>query len=565
MRALIDWLRRLRPRHKSPATSDLGKPAAHSTHVGAEALLAEARVHVSRSELEAAWKNIATALELDPESAAANSLAARVSLARNDLESALDYFTLALHFDPDDWSAANGRSEVLQRSGELTRAIGAIGSFLNEHPGHPACQYRLATLHYAAGAHEEALRWLRERLTADPDDVASLNMRGLILAREYGQLEQGNSVLKRALHLKPDYDDARSNLGMVYSDQGRIAEALACFDAVLARNPGDQETRLMRSYLHLRNGEFSLGWQDYWARHASPMADARIGSWEERCTVRDIYGKRVLIIAEQGLGDQIMFASCMGDLLARVASCVLECDSRLVGLFQRSFPTATVIGRAPEGVKTSIGESDFDFKIAMGSLPKLFRNSWADFPDHAGYLQADPARVKFWRDHLASLGPGTTIGISWRGGAVSTRQRLRSVPLRLWRDLLKADAHIVSLQYGECDQEVREFEQDFGRSIIQWPEVIWDYDETAALVSSLDMVISVCTAVVHLGGALGRPVWVLTPKTPEWRYLASGTAMPWYPSVRLFRQAQNDPWEAVIQRIAAERELGRGNGSSSPI
>jgi hypothetical protein len=117
--------------------------------------------------------------------------------------------------------------------------------------------------------------------------------------------------------------------------------------------------------------------------------------------------------------------------------------------------------------------------------------------------------------------------------------------------LLEKRAHFISLQYGEHAEEVRDFERESGLSVLHWPDVIVDYEETAALVEALDLVVSVCTAIIHLGGALGKPVLVLTPATPEWRYLAAGSRLPWYPSVTLLRQARGEPWESVIDRAAA--------------
>ncbi|MCG3772747.1 MAG: hypothetical protein JW384_03966 [Nitrosomonadaceae bacterium] len=164
-------------------------------------------------------------------------------------------------------------------------------------------------------------------------------------------------------------------------------------------------------------------------------------------------------------------------------------------------------------------------------------------------MRPDPKKVSLWRKKLADMGGGPYIGISWRGGTHSTRRQLRSIPLSQWKPILTHPGKFISLQYGECKEDLAQAEEA-GFRIQNWPEAIENYDETAALVAALDLVISVCTAVVHLGGALGKPVWVLTPAVAEWRYLSQGERLPWYPSVRLFRQRLDTDWSEVIASVA---------------
>ncbi|MDP2706716.1 MAG: glycosyltransferase, partial [Burkholderiales bacterium] len=190
-------------------------------------------------------------------------------------------------------------------------------------------------------------------------------------------------------------------------------------------------------------------------------------------------------------------------------------------------------------------------QIAMGSLPQYLRRSLADFPRHRGYLKADPERVQVWHERLAALGPGLKVGISWQGGTHKTRRPMRSIPLAQWAPLLQsAGVQYVSLQYTECSGEIAAVEAATGVRIADWREVRDDLEHTAALITALDLVISVCTAVIHLGGALGKPVWVLAPYSPEWRYGIAGDGMPWYPSVKMFRQLRYGEWQPVIERVA---------------
>ncbi len=201
-----------------------------------------------------------------------------------------------------------------------------------------------------------------------------------------------------------------------------------------------------------------------------------------------------------------------------------------------------------------VANTHIDFHVTAGSVPRQFRRSADAFPRHNGYLRPDPGRVQYWRQRLAELGPGPKVGISWRGGMPSTSRGLRSIDLPVWAPLLRSPSiHFVSLQYGDTASELDRLLCDDGIPVHSWREPIDDLDETAALVCALDLVVSVCTAVIHLSGALGRPVWILVPSSAEWRYGAAGEAMPWYPSARLFRQRTAGQWEPVLHDV--ERAL----------
>ena len=265
-------------------------------------------------------------------------------------------------------------------------------------------------------------------------------------------------------------------------------------------------------------------------------------------------GAPVLVYGEQGLGDEIMFASCLPEIIDAASRCIIECSGKLEHLFRRSFPRARIYAAAADRPVPEPGRAEaIDCEVPSGSLPLYLRQSIGDFPRHDGYLVADPRRVAAWRERLLAFGPGLKVGISWRGGTHQTRSPLRSIPLSQWEPVFKAaDTQFVSLQYGECRGELDELAARQGIRVTHWQEAIDDYEETAALLDALDLVISVCTSVVHLGGALARPVWIMAPYSPEWRYGFAGETMPWYPSVRIFRQPSFGNWPAVITTVARE-------------
>ena len=350
---------------------------------------------------------------------------------------------------------------------------------------------------------------------------------------------------ERANALAPHDPEILLQSGIALRETGEVEQAIARFDMALAADPRQVLAKWHKSLACLTLHEYSRGWQDYDLRLQSRDRMQRTGAYPE-------WGgphapkARLLVYGEQGPGDEIMFAGCLPQLIATAGECVLECSPKLVKLFSRSFPLVAV----REAAQSNAGEQ-FDAQIALGSLPKYWRTSIADFPDHHGYLRADAVKTEAWRERLEGLGRGLKVGISWRGGTEKTRGYMRSIPLRQWGEILQVPgAHFVDLQYTDCGEEVAAAAAAFGVTVHRWDGLREDIDETAALVAGLDIVISVCTTLIHLGGALGKPVWVLTPYSPEWRYGVRGETMPWYPTVRLFRQQRFGVWEPVIHDVA---------------
>jgi len=497
-----------------------------------------------RTQLEAA-------LSGSPDDADLNYRMGLVRLAEGDAAGALDYFHLALHYAPELFPACAARARALLALGRSSEEADAYREFLRTNPGHPGAAYALAVWHHARGEHESALELLRPLAERRPPDRDVCNLLGLILGREFGQFEEGERLLRLALEPDPLWPVALSNLGWILLEKGDYVQGLKLLDSALERDPDDHETRLVRSYMNLKRAEFEQGWRDYEARHQSRFAMARpyhFAQWDGA----PIGGKTLLIYGEQGFGDQIMFASCFHEAIERAGHCIIECDPRLVTLFRRSFPSAAIVASAPPGEQAAwtAPAPGVDCQIPMGSLPGFFRKRWEEFPRHTGYLRAAPERVAYWRGRLDALGPGPKIGLSWRGGIPATRRHMRSLALEELLPLLRLPARFVSLQYGNCADDLDTLRRNCGVMLPHWQDAIDDYDETAALVCALDLVISVCTAVIHLTGALGKPVWILVPAVAEWRYLDRGEKLPWYPSAHLFRQSHSGQWQDVIRRIA---------------
>jgi len=331
--------------------------------------------------------------------------------------------------------------------------------------------------------------------------------------------------------------------------------------------PYNSDVRFVRSSNNLLLGNYAAGWEDYHYRvYADQRSSIRLlpmPLWEGQ----PLEGKRILLLAEQGLGDQVMFASIVPDLLAKAPQqVVIEAHERIAKTLERSFPTCVVIPSKQSSRFDWLKElPDIDYYLPIAELPRFFRPSAGSFPRHQGFLVADPARVAYWKDRLASTGTGRKIGISWRGGTERTRQVVRSMKLQDLATILHTPGlDFVNLQYGKVEAEIREAQGALGVPIVSWPEAIEDLDEFAALISALDLVITVCNTTVHYAGGLNRPVWVMTPKIPGWRYGLAGHGMDWYPSARMFRQPALGDWESVLNEVASALEAWSRSDEHSP-
>ena len=560
--------------------------------------LERARVLQSRGDIEGARAACEGILSRDASHAGAHTLLGALYGEQGDLERAHRHFTAAVHHAPDLPDARFGLGNVYRLRGEPVAAAGEYRRALAVNPDSAIVHLSLGQALRAQGETAAALAAFERALELDPllvdaaaeairckvqlghyDEALALARAALERAPNTGELHAALGFVHQKMHSAAEalecYRTARSlghenaelynNMGIVHQDQGRLEEALAHYERALALQPDFPLARFHRGLARLLMADFANGWPDYEMRLLSedlprrPVARPR---WDGS----PLAGRSLLVYGEQGLGDEIMFASCLPDVMAMAGRCVIECGPKLETILRRSFPQALVYATTPDRVTPHVpATGQIDFEIPCGSLPLYLRRSIADFPRHNGYLKPDPRRVSAWRERLALLGPELKVGISWAGGTYRSRSPLRSISLEQWLPILATrGVRCVSLQYGAA-ADAREALAARGFPPIEhWQDAVDDYEETAALVSALDLVISVQTAVVHLTGALGRPAWVMVSNSPEWRYGFAGSSMPWYPSVRICRQAMLGEWEEVIVAVARDlRSLVERQGPRS--
>lgn len=421
-------------------------------------------------------------------------------------------------------------------------------------PGDADCRANLGLALLGLDRVEEATAELREALRLVPQHWQALHGLGLALLKR-GELDEAIGALERAQSLQPKDVDVLSNLGYAYVLAREFGRGEVLLREAVALAPHHRRAcRNLRLY-HLGRGQFEYGWQYSTGKWDASKVDFRGQSfpyswWQGEA----LAGRTLLVWCEQGLGDQIMFCNPIPDLVAAGARVLLQCEPRLERLFARSFDGVTVVPRGREG-RLLIEQGAPELQVPMSQLPAYLRCSRDAFPRHQGYLRASPERVAHWRARLESLGPGPKIGLSWAGGTVKTGRTRRSMTLEDWLPVLERPGmRFISLQYTDCRAELARLRAARGIEVTHWQDAIDDYDETAALVAALDGVASVCTAVVHLAGALARPTYVAVPWWPAWCFMLEGEEMPWYPSVRLIRQERPNEWLAPIARIASALE-----------
>ena len=330
-----------------------------------------------------------------------------------------------------------------------------------------------------------------------------------------------------------------SNIGGCYLAFGQPGTALKVFNKALELRPDFPKGRFNRSFAHLALGHWKDGWEDYALGFKS--GDRRNRFYRDIPEWDGSPGKTVIVWGEQGVGDEIQFASCLPDLQKIAKKVIFDCHPRLVNLMQRSFPEIEIHGtrKIMSGVDW-VEKSDADASIPISMLPKFFRNANEDFPG-TPYLKAQPLPRP---DKIR-------IGIAWSGGEKGTLGHKRSIPLKSWFPILQQNADFFSLEYKPtAAADICNLEEETGVRVAHYPGWVQctDYDKTASFVGSLDLVITVQTAVRHLCGALGVPCWVLAQSAPSWSCTPASEV--WYRSLRYYRQSEN--WTPVIEEVAKD-------------
>ncbi len=484
--------------------------------------------------------------------------AAMQELGRPD--EALAHYNRAVALRPTDADALNNRGSVLQALGQTDAALRSYDAALALRPTLAIAHYNRGNLFRHTNCPAEALACYERALALQPDLMEAINNRGValqLLNRHAEALEAHD----QALALRPTDADALNNRATALLAIGRHAEARASFDLALTVDPNMVGARVNRAYCLLAQGNLARGWAEQeWRWRLPNFREARRELPQPRWEGGpEIDGKTILLWPEQGLGDALQFCRYV-KLVAARATVVLEAPQPLVRLLC-SLPGGgqiIVAGQTPP---------QFDLHCPLMSLPRAFRTDLATIPNETPYLEANPAEVTAWRRRLAGL-TGLRVGLVWAGGrrdfdaTLRAADQRRSLPLAQLAPLARLRGiDLVSVQKGDAASQARTLPP--GMVIHDCTDQLQDFADTAALIEALDLVISVDTSVVHLAGALGKPVWVLNRFDACWRWLIDREDSPWYPSARLFHQTSPGDWTGVIDRVAAA--LGKEVAGRRPL
>ncbi len=492
------------------------------------------------------------AIELDARHRDAHIDLASAMLALGNPAAAEQAARGALALPPATAPAHASLGAALEAQGKFAAAADSYRAALALDPDSVPALANLSTVALQLGALDEAARCAERALRLAPQD-AEVHVRHGNVLMEQRQAARAGDSFREAMRLQPGNAALCNSLAFSYDMQGQLDAALNFYERALALDPDNVQAHVNRAAIRITQGDYARGWPEYeWRQRSEGHAPLYARFTQPRWDGAPLAGRRILVYAEQGLGDEVMFASCLSEVIAQAAHCVIDCEPRLASLYRRSFPQATVHGGPQtEGIDWLKAAGPVELCIPCGSLPLHLRRSAADFPRHAGYLRAAPERVAAWRERLAKL-PGRKVGLAWRGGVPQTGRGSRSLSLEELLPVLRTPGvSFVSVQYGPMGPELAALKERHGIEVHQFQDAFDDYDEMAALLCALEVTLSVPSSVADLGGALGCPVWVFTPIRADFRYGLGSDAMPWYPSLRLYRQQRYGDWAPVVEAVAA--------------
>lgn len=412
---------------------------------------------------------------------------------------------------------------------------------LSDNPDDALALFIVGTIYSRAGRHGVALPVFERVAKLAPNRPQAWNNVGMSYAECHRYAEAREAFLKAEKLIQNATHEA--NIGLTYLNEGEYKKAIDYCKQALKKEPEHDGAWTTLGFASLATGDWETGWKGFSRclggkfRKEVSHQDAPRWTGEKNQTVC-VYG-------EQGIGDEIMYASCFEDVIRDSAKVVIECDNRLEGLFRRSFPSADVYGtRRLEPHWT--GAYKLDANCAAGELPRFYRPTRESCPGKP-FLVADPERRLQWRALFDSWPKKPVIGICWTGGRQSTQAKRRHVGLEALRPLIESiDAHWVSLQYKDPTEEIAKS----GLPVKHIPRAVQspDFDDTAAFIAECDIVIGIHTTAHHLAGALGVPSIILVPDKPMWNY-AMGDGLPWYKGQRFWRQKTSEKWTDCVQRL----------------
>jgi len=484
---------------------------------------AEAEVHYTRS------------IEINPDHFQAYYNLGHLLRVQGKNEQALASYRRAMELVPEFPDACNNVGALLAEMGRLDESIDLLRDAVRRHPDHPAIHNNMGNSLKLAGRLEEAEGAYRRVTELAPGAVEGLRNLAATL-KDLGKVQEGEALCRKALGMSADDPLILDTLGNILLADGRVDEALENYDRALAIRPEFAAAHGNRSMALLLKGDFARGWEEYEWRwqsdtFTSPKREFPKPLWDGT----PLGGQTILLHTEQGIGDAIQFARYVSLVAERGGKIILACQPELARLFH------TLPG--PVRVVTYGNLPDFDCHAPLLSLPRIVGTRLDTILAEVPYLHTEEELTRIWAKRIGE-GPGPKVGIVWRGNPDQRVNRVRSCPPEFLHALKYVPGiRLFSLQKEAGDDGVPEGFNDLSPHL-------GDYADTAAAIRQLDAVVSICTSVAHLAGALGCPTWIMLAFAADWRWLQEREDSPWYPSVRLVRQQTPGDWAGVVKRVA---------------
>lgn len=490
-------------------------------------------------------------------------------------DEALACYDKALSLNPGYADAYNNRGNVLRELRQFDEAYASYCQAIALNPSFAEAYHNQGNVLMDLRRFEEALVSFNQAIALDQNNAHAYNSRGLVLLEVLERRDDAVHDFRLAISIKPDYAEAHYNLGNALKEMRRYKESQANFDKAIALNPNFVEAYYSRAVLlseqqkfeealsgfnrviaikpdharahynigilNLLLGNFADGWPGYeWRWKTEPLKN-HVRQFKQALWLgeQSLAGQTILVHTEQGMGDVIQFSRYIPMLTAMGAKVVLAAPPALASLMQTLPVEVEVVTKWDD-------LPEFDLHCPILSLPLAFKTTLDTIPAQVPYLVADPQKVAQWHERLG-VKRKPRVGLVWSGSATHANDRNRSIVLRTLEPLLRLDVEYHSLQ-----KEVRPDDQLVMAQFTQlqsYADDLHDFSDTAALISALDLVIAVDTSVAHLAGALAKPVWILLPQIPDFRWLLARNDSPWYPTARLFRQENAGDWASVVESV----------------
>jgi tetratricopeptide (TPR) repeat protein len=497
-----------------------------------------------------AHQSFLIALGVNPYSAQAHANCGVALYELGQFSEALAHYDAAIRIKPDFAQAHSNRGNALKQLQKVTEAIASYNQAIALQPQNAAIFYNRGVALHEAGQLFAAIESYCHALVLEPHNAQThFNLGDAYHACM--QLELALSSYNKAIALVPSYADAHNNQGLVLRDLGHLEEAVISFSKAIAQDSLHADAHLNMGSTLLLNGDFQRGWELYEWRWKTKGTNQIIPNFDKNMWMGSpaLENKTILIHGEQGLGDALQFCRYLTQLKNRGARVLLAVHHSLLALFETL-----------DGVDAFIHKGEalppFDFHCPLLSLPMALQTDMDSIPKSPAYLRADSGKVGQWAERL---GPKTKprIGVVWSSTSKFKGDAQRSMTFAQFQQALPpSDFQYICLQKEIKESDFPSFSER--QDVAFFGDQLHDFSDTAALVENLDLIISTCTSVPHLSGAMGKPTWVLLGHVPDWRWMLHRDDSPWYPSVKLYRQDASWHWGAVVDRVRQDLDTRFG-------